>query len=225
MDFDKNKFWDDKILGWEGKRYSVDINQSHEKKNVDLSLGSSLQFRLFKSVELLSPHISGKKLLELGCGSGLLFKALSQTNMAKYNGVDWASSAIDKANNEFKDKSMPSSPEFMSGNFLDMDFPKFDVVVALGVLDWLDTEEINLLFSKIKPKKFLFSISEKRISIKRWLHSIYILFSYGWKSKGYVPKYYKVDEIIEIAHDHGYSDIKVFRDSKMSFGTFLYQFD
>ena len=54
---------------------------------------------------------------------------------------------------------------------------------------------------------------------------IHVFFTYGWKNEGYTPKYYKVDEIIRIARDYGYTDVKILRDSKMSFGAFLYQLD
>ena len=225
MNFDKNKFWDKKIIGWEHKRYSVGNSESPSGSTEDVSFGSSLQFRLCQSVELLSPYLHGKSLLELGCGSGLLFKALSESQMKNYTGVDWASSAVDKAIAEFQNSpSLPPS-EFLTGNLLEVEFPKFDVVVALGVLDWLELDEINALFSKIKPKKFLFSISEKRFSITRWLHSVYVFLTYGWKNDGYVPRYYGVDEIVGIARNHGYNDVRIFRDPRMSFGAFLYQLD
>tara|TARA_B100000315_G_C14544969_1_gene572769 strand:+ start:998 stop:1675 length:678 start_codon:yes stop_codon:yes gene_type:complete len=225
MNFDKNKFWEKKIIGWEHKRYCVGDSETPSGSDGDVSLGSSLQFRLRQSVELLSPYLPGKSLLELGCGSGLLLKALSGSEMKKYTGIDWASPAIEKAAAEFQNKPNLPPSEFVAGNLLDMEFPEFHLVVALGVLDWLDLNEINILFSKIKPKKFLFSISEKRFSIKRWLHSIYVFLAYGWKNQGYVPRYYTVDEIVGIAHNHGYNDVRIFRDPRMSFGTFLYQLD
>lgn len=225
MGFDKKKFWENKIVGWEDKRYSFGVIKSGFLSATGISLGSSLQFRLQKSTNILKPYLSGKKLLELGCGSGLLFNALSNSKIKKYTGIDWAPSAIDKAVAKFHNSAQLPPSEFIVGNFMDVEFPEFDVVVALGVLDWLEIDEINLLFSKIKPKKFLFSISEKRGSIKRWFHSIYVFFTYGWKNEGYTPKYYKVDEIIRIARDYGYTDVKTLRDSRMSFGAFLYQLD
>jgi len=225
MNFDKNKFWDNKIIDWEDKRYSEFEVNSNSSSNSGLSLGSSLQFRLKKSAEILKPYLADKGLLELGCGSGLLVKALSNSKMRQYTGIDWASPAISKARDEFKNNPPLSPVEFMTGNFMEMDFPDFDVVVALGVLDWLELEEIRFLFSNIKPKSFLFSISEKRFSLKQWLHSIYVFFAYGWRSKGYVPRYYTVDRIVRIANDCGYKAVKIFRDPKLSFGTFLYQLD
>jgi 2-polyprenyl-3-methyl-5-hydroxy-6-metoxy-1,4-benzoquinol methylase len=225
MSFDKKNFWENKIIGWEDKRYSFSDGKSGFMPNTDISFGSSLQFRLQKSTEILRPFLAEKKLLELGCGSGQLLNALSDSKIEKYIGIDLAPSAIDRAVEKFHSSTQLLPSEFIAGNFLDVDFPEYDVVVALGVLDWLAIDEIDTLFSKIKPKFFLFSISEKRSPVKRWFHSLYVFFAYGWKNEGYTPKYYEVDEIIRIARDYGYNDVKVFRDPRMSFGTFLYQLD
>lgn len=228
MGFDKKKFWDEKIVGWEHKRYSfkpVKPVKSGALPVNGISLGSTLQFRLQKSVEILKPYLAGKNLLELGCGSGLLLSALSDSKIEKYTGIDWAPSAIDKADAKYQSSDQMFPSKFIAGNFMETKFPDFDVVVALGVLDWLEMEEIDVLFSTIQPKKFLFSISENRNSISRWFHSIYVFLTYGWRNEGYTPKYYKVDEIIRIALDHGYNDVKVFRDPRMSFGILIYQLD
>jgi hypothetical protein len=78
--------------------------------------------------------------------------ALGNSGLEKYTGINWASSAIDKANARYQiNEDLPPS-EFFVGNFIDMDLPDFDVVVALGVLDWLEINEINTLFAKIRPK-------------------------------------------------------------------------
>jgi 2-polyprenyl-3-methyl-5-hydroxy-6-metoxy-1,4-benzoquinol methylase len=225
MDFDKKKFWDKKILGWEDKRYSFKTIKLGSLSANPNSLGSSIQFRLQKSTEILKPYLPGKKLLELGCGSGLLLNALNNSKLEKYTGVDWALSAIEKADAKFQGINQSLPAEFIAGNLLDVEFPEFDVVVALGVLDWLEIDEIKVLFSKIKSKMFLFSISEKKDFMKRWCHSIYVFFAYGWKNEGYTPKYYTVDEIVRIACNYGYNNVKILRDPRMSFGTILYQLD
>ena len=225
MGFDKKKFWENKIVGWEDKRYSFKINKSGFLQAFGISLGSSLLFRIQKSAEILRPYLANKSLLELGCGSGLLFNELSDSKIKKYIGIDWAPSAIDKAIVKFESSAKLPPSKFIVGNFMDMDFPEFDVVVALGVLDWLEIDEIDTLFSKTKSRKFLFSISEKRNSLNRWIHSLFIFLTYSWKNKGYVPKYYEVAEIIRVARNYGHNEVKIFRDPRMSFGAFIYQLD
>ena len=106
-----------------------------------------------------------------------------------------------------------------------MEFPDFDIVVAQGFLDRLTIEEVDRLFKKAKSKFFLFTTSEKKISLSCWIHSIYVYLSYGWKTNGYVPKYYPMDQMIKIAEDNGCNDVLEFRNTKLRFGTFLYKLD
>ncbi len=216
---DKKKFWENKIQTWEEKRYG-----KGEDKNSSIA-GSSLQFRFEKAAELLKPHVEGKKILDLGCGTGIFYEELQKTNFLHYTGVDLAESAILEAKKKIEGTEKETKCSLFSGNIIEFDFPDTDIVVSLGVLDWLDKNEIKDLFKKTYPNKFLFSISEKRASLTRWVHSIYVFISYGWKSEGYVPKYYTTDEIIEIAEEVGYKDVKIFRHPRLRFGTFLYNFE
>ena len=92
-------------------------------------------------------------------------------------------------------------------------------------MDWLNLEEIDQLFDKVSPRKFMFTISEKTFSLTRFIHSIYVNLAYGWKTDGYVPQYYTMDEIVRIAERHGYKQVKTLRHQKLRFGAFLYQLD
>jgi SAM-dependent methyltransferase len=223
MSMDKKKFWENKIQTWEKKRYGEEENIDAVKSSS--IAGSSLLFRFEKAAEILKPYVNDKKILDLGCGTGIFFNELQKTDFLHYTGVDLAESAIIEAKKKIEGTDKEKKCSLYSGNIVEFDFPDCDVVVSLGVLDWLDKSEIAELFKKTYPRKFLFSISEKRASITRWIHSVYVFVSYGWKSEGYVPIYYTTDEIIEIAEASGYKNIKIFRHPRLRFGTFLYSLD
>ena len=163
--------------------------------------------------------------MDIGCAGGLLYDRLKLTNMEKYIGVDLATHAIECAKNQFDTEEDRNKASFSSGDLLGIEFPEIDVAVALGVLEWLNLEEIQKLLGKIAPKPFLFSISEKTNSLARWVHSIYVYLAYGWKTKGYVPQYYSVEELISIAKSCGYDSIKIYRHKELRFGAFLYNLD
>ena len=222
---DKKSFWENKIQTWEIKRYG---NRSEIIDGGDRSssiAGSSLQFRFEKAAEILKPSIQGKRILDLGCGTGLFYEELVKTNFSHYTGVDLAESAIDEANSKIKGTEKEEKCTLHSGNLIGFEFADCDIVTALGVFDWLNHDEIKELFKKTYPRPFLFSISEKRVSFTRWIHSIYVFLSYGWKSEGYVPRYQTTDEILRIAESVGYKDIQIYRHKRLRFGTLLYKLD
>ena len=155
--------------------------------------------------------------------SGLLYYKLKDFEIAGYTGIDLANNAIESAQKYFNSPEDQKKAVFLSENLLETKFPDFDAAVALGVLDWLSPEEVDRLFKKITPKQFLFAISEKTISLSRWIHAIYVYFAYGWKTNGYVPQYYLMDKIIRIAKTNGYEEVQVFRHKKLRFGAFLHK--
>jgi SAM-dependent methyltransferase len=225
MSFDKIKFWENKILAWEKDRYRIEDDESRVKTDSSHIAGSSLQFRFEKTAELIKPHLDGKKILDIGCGTGIFYNELQDTNLAHYYGIDFAENAILEGKKKIEGTEKEKKCSLFTGSIADFDFPECDVIIALGVLEWLENDEIETLFKKTYPRKFLFPIAEKRVSITRWIHSIYVFFSYGWKSQGYVPIYHTTGEIIKIAESVGYKDIKIYRHPRLRFGTFLYSLD
>ena len=223
---DKKQFWENKILNWEGSRYGNQDNSSELISFFRKKTGSSLQYRMQATAEILSPYLLGKRVLDVGCGSGIFFRNfLQNTDIEHYVGIDLSESAINHAKDISANEGYSDKTTFLAENILNMAFPPFDIVVALGVLDWLKEDEIDLLFKKLLPCKFLFSISEKRMSFARVLHSLYVNISYGWKTGQYVPRYYTVEQITKIARKNGCRNVQVFRDKRLEFGTLIYHLE
>jgi|TARA_Y100000294_G_scaffold155453_1_gene155679 2-polyprenyl-3-methyl-5-hydroxy-6-metoxy-1,4-benzoquinol methylase len=223
---DKKQFWENKILKWESRRYGNKDDSSGPISFFRKKTGSSLQYRMQAATKILSPYLAGKKVLDIGCGSGIFFRNfLQNTDIEHYVGIDLSERAIICAKDISTHNGYSNKTTFLTGNILNMDFPPFDIVVALGVLDWLKEDEIDLLFKKLLPCKFLFSISEKRMSFARVLHSLYVNISYGWKTGQYVPRYYTVEQITKIARKNGCRNVQVFRDKRLEFGTLIYHLE
>ena len=225
MSINKKQFWENKILEWEKNRYRVEDAESIVKTDSSHIAGSSLQFRFEKAADLLKPVLYGKKVLDIGCGTGIFYNQLQDANLAHYYGFDFAENAILEGKKKIEGTEKEKKCSLFAGTIEDFDFPECDIAIALGVLDWLENDEIETLFKKTYPRKFLFAISEKKVSITRLIHYIYCFISYGWRSQGYVPKYHTTKEIIEIAEAIGYKDIKIYRHPKLRFGAFLYNLD
>ena len=218
---DPKKFWDDKILGWEDGRYNFSDNTSSMLEKIADQASASLRFRLNFAKELLLPHVTGKKIIEIGCGSGYLTANLVQAGAESYVGYDIAAAAIERARTISLDAGISSQVKYIHSGLENIESLDADIVFSLGLLDWLNDAELEKLFCISGNARWLHAIAEKRFSASQWLHRLYVQISYGYKNRGYIPRYYKCSHIEEIARRYCSNPITVIRDPRLSFGLFM----
>lgn len=217
---DPRKFWEEKIIGWEEGRYG----QSDKGGLLEAAANRasrSLRFRIKIAGELLAPHVSGKKVVELGCGSGLLAPVLMQAGAESYLGLDIAENAIDAANDRARELGLPDTVGFKVARVADLDDLDADLVFSLGLLDWLSDDELEKLFRVSGQAHFLHAIAEKRFSIFQWLHRLYVQLAYGHRTGSYRPRYFTAKRIAELAQAQAKRPAYVYRDPRLSFGALV----
>lgn len=220
----RKRFWDQKIIEWEDSRYEgVEHAQSWLEK-LSTRLSGSLKVRMEICWTLLAPRIGGRRILELGCGSGLLASRLMRGGAASYHGIDISPAAIERAKALAVREAWADRAVLVAGEALAGDLPPSDLVIGLGFLDWITTEEIRALGKRIHPTPFLFTFSERRFSIMRYGHLIYTAVAYGWKHEGYVPRYYREGDVRGFFAPAGYTELTFVRHPKMSFGAAVHTF-
>ena len=220
---DPKEFWETKITKWEEDRYNGLRREQPLIEKVAGFFSRSLLFRLEIARKLLLPFVQGKRIVELGCGSGLLAEEFILADASEYLGIDIAESAIQAAQKRVAVSKYVSRIRFERFD-ITSEIKSFDadVIVSLGLFDWLTKEEIKVVFEKTKGLDFFHSISEQRpLSLQQTLHRLYVYFAYGHKTGPYVPKYYKAADIIGIARPFSLKDINIYRNRKLSFGVFL----
>ena len=97
MTIDTKEFWEEKLIGWEDGRYGNSIKNTNWLERIANKASASLRYRIEITKILLSPHVKGKKIVEIGCGSGLLTKTLYDAGAKSYVGYDIAELAISNA--------------------------------------------------------------------------------------------------------------------------------
>lgn len=207
----KGRFWDYKILGWEASRYGGTGEHTPPPQN---SVSSRMQI----VAGFLSRPGRGQHLLDLGCGSGRLFQMIPDGIWKTRHGIDLSETAITHGKDFFKGDP---STTLSSGNVCDMEWPRCDFVCGLGLLDWLNDTELEQLVHRLGNRSFLFSYSERRPSALRFLHMAYVFLAYGWRTKGYAPRYYTEKKVRHIFSPNGERPIYFFRDPALSFGTLV----
>lgn len=218
---DAKAFWDGKILGWERDRYGAEGAAGSALERVASRASTSIRFRLAFAGAWLAERCAGRRVVELGCGSGLLAEDLIAARAASYRGFDIAPAAVEAAEARIRRAGLDGRAAFAQARIAALPRLDADIVFSLGLLDWLDLDEIDHLFAVSGKAAFLHSISERRASIKQWLHKAYVHLAYGHRTGAYVPKYFAVDEIAAIARRHGHAEMYVYRDRRLSFGALL----
>jgi SAM-dependent methyltransferase len=98
---------------------------------------ASVRIRFDLAFDILG-DLSGKSVLDIGCGSGrYMFKAV-QRNAEHVVGVDAAAGALEKAKDIAADLNIEDKVKFIEGDFMDCTFDrKFDVIFAVGYFDYI----------------------------------------------------------------------------------------
>lgn len=99
-----------------------------------------VQKRLELNVEKLKPF-AGKKILDVGCGSGRFCIAFAQNGAEKVVGIDFARAMIEIADNLATEAGVGDRCEFVVGGFPDaiaMDEGPFDACTGNGFFDYVE---------------------------------------------------------------------------------------
>ncbi len=160
MTFDRRQYWENKILPWERARYL----------GIPSPASLTLRRRLRISEALVRELLpAAGTILELGCGSGLLAERL-RGHFSRYVGMDFAENAVKEA----RGRNLPNA-EFQHGDVASLELPSADLVIFLGLVDWLNDEELSRLFQALRGRRLLFSYTEPPsvFSPYHWYRAVY----------------------------------------------------
>jgi 2-polyprenyl-3-methyl-5-hydroxy-6-metoxy-1,4-benzoquinol methylase len=82
--------------------------------------------------------VTGKSVLDIGCGSGIYAVDFARRGAKRVLGVDFSANMLDLARAEAQRQGVGTACEFRHQNFLDANLDeRFDVTIAMGVFDYL----------------------------------------------------------------------------------------
>jgi len=138
-----------------------DALYSHENQFKYL-INNWLRKGLYERHRLTFEHcgdLSGKRVLDIGCGTGRYSIECVRRGAAHVVGIDFAPSMIEFSREVAQQLNVADKCEFICADFLAYPFEEsFDIVLALGVFDYI--KEPEPMFKKIatlSPRKFVAS--------------------------------------------------------------------
>lgn len=224
---DKARFWEGKILAWEQGRYEPSTVRQGLLERLADRASESLRFRMASAGELLAERCAGKVVVDLGCGSGRLGEALLDAGAAAYVGYDVAASAIEAARARAAERGWGDRARFEVASVEELPPLEADVVVSLGLMDWLTDAQIARVFAVSGEADFLHAIAEKRASPAQWIHRAYCYVAYGHRTAGYVPRYFDARAFAALGRVGGAGGsrpVYAWRHPGLAFGAYLTSF-
>jgi ubiquinone/menaquinone biosynthesis C-methylase UbiE len=136
-------------------------------------IGHGLTTRLRCCADLLG-DVTGKRLLDLGCGTGALVPLIRST-LLEYDGIDVAPTMVAAAQDRIRTLDLGPRFRVREGDVESLPFPaeSFDAVVALGLLGHVDDPRrvIREAFRVARPHALLIFSTERRTSVNHMMVS------------------------------------------------------
>ena len=218
---ERAKFWDDRILDWEAARYEgrwPGALGPVEWLAAWRSGPTRLRQRL--GLDLLAPYVAGRRVVEVGCGSGLLARGLIGAGARSYLGLDHSRVAIEAARRRHLDSPAQGRIRFEVRPAQELP-GDCDLVVSLGLLDWLTDGELETFWRRHGAADFLHTFSERRPRPTQLLHRACRALHRLLRPRAVRPRFMALDEVLGTFAAPARVPLSVYRDRKLRSAAFL----
>lgn len=211
------------MLSWEASAYFKDSPQkaSWWDRLSTVFRGDAMYVRMQAALDLLKPHLAGKTVMDVGCGSGRFAFQMIKSGAAKVIGVDISREAIALANERVLHLGLNEKLEFQIEDLIypKAALPAVDIVTALGVIEYFDPTTMAAFLGNLKTKYFLFDFPDlnRRKEFPTWpLRQIYIRVH---RLPGVFL--YSLEQFAKIAEPLGFANIRMIKRDKFYYVTNL----
>jgi len=214
-------YWDRRIGSWDDSSY--DRGHGHGLMG---KLRSSVDARMRLALTLLAPHAQGKTVLDLGCGGGrVAVEMVRSLGAAKAHGIDISPAAIEKGNALAKRAEVGDRVTFEVGTVERDTFPRADITLGLGLLDWLNDEETERLLTALEGRRIVLSYSEEDGSLAEIIHRFYLIYPLRWFGGAVSARHHRRAQIAAWMEKHGFTPFTVVDDKAARFGKLVHNLD
>lgn len=211
-------YWKRNVMEWERTIYDRDgVGAGSIERAAGLFRRDIMIDRRSSAVRYLAERIKGHTVVDIGCAGGYLCEELLRAGARKVVGIDISPLAIESANRRLASLNIP--PErysFLARNVNDSDFvvPECDFVVSLGVILYMQGQEVDAFFSKLKRYRIFIDYWEKGM----WWDPTAIAYYIYRKIKGHpFISSFRQNELEKVLRGHGFSKIEFHNSRRNKF--------
>lgn len=217
------KYWEEHLTSWEAGAYFKDGQQNATwwDRLSSVFRGDAMYVRMSAALELIQPHIAGKTVLDIGCASGRFAFQMIRAGAAKVHGTDISARALDLAAKRGAELGMRDKLEFFPSDVVQPNapLPQVDLVTALGVIEYFDTEAMSAFLGNLRATYILLDFPDhaRKREFPTWiLRQVYIRVN---RLPGVYL--YSLDEFAKIAEPFGLADLRLVKRQNFYYVTNL----
>ena len=221
---ESGEYWKEHMLSWEAGAYYKDsgAQPAFWDRLSSIFRGKAMYVRMDAALQLVSPHLAGRHVLDIGCGSGRFAFQLLAAGAERVVGIDVSPAAIEAADARRRQSPSADRLEFrvMDVTLPSAELPPVDLITALGVIEYFDALELSALLGRFNSRYFLIDFPDSEGRKRDWL-TWYLRQVYLRVNRCPGVYLYSQDEFRRMAAEHGYEAVRFARRSAFDFATNL----
>lgn len=218
------EYWKEHTVSWEASAYFKDTNKKPAFWDAASTWfrGEGMYVRMAAALKIAAPHVKDKVVLDIGCASGRFSAQLIEAGAKRVIGVDVVPDVIELANQRRLASPYAERMEFSMLDLgqSDAQFPRVDIVTALGVIEYFDAPALDSILGRMKTQYFLFDFPDSEGRKKNWL-TWQLRRVYLWLNHCPGVYLYSQDEFNALAAKYGYQNLWYARHAAFDYVTNL----
>lgn len=218
------EYWKKHVMDWEAGAYYKDSDRTPPfwDRMAAFFRGDDMYVRMEAALRLITPHLKGMRVLDIGCASGRFAFKLINAGARHVTGMDISPVAVESANQRRMQSPYVDRLEFKVADLTQpsAELPEVDLITALGVIEYFDAPELDSLLGKFRTRYFFLDFPDSEGRTRNWLiwnlRQVYLRIN---RCPGVYL--YTQDVFRRMAGQHGFEDIWFVRRSIFDYVTNL----
>ena len=221
---ESGEYWKRHAPSWEASAYYKDRETSPSlwDRTSSVFRGRAMYRRMDEALALVSPHVRGLRVLDIGCASGRFAFELLDAGAGSVIGIDISPDVVAAADAH---RARSTAADRLEFKVLDVtepgaSLPEVDLVTALGVIEYFDAPALSDLLGKLDARYILLEFPDaeqrRRNRLQWYLRQVYLRVNRCPGVYLYTP-----EEFRRLDAEQGFEDVRYEHRSGFDYATNL----